>query len=250
MGEWYQTQIVATGKQPLVVLFLAYVVTFLFIRFSVRMIRAGVSWWPGNVTPGGVHVHHAVFGIVFMLLAGAGGFSTLGDVSPWAEIFAGLFGCGAALVLDEFALVLHLRDVYWSEQGRSSVDAVFLAAAVLGLLLLGVAPFGVNEASVDNAPLAAWDYVWAVLFNGSLVLLAILKGKIWTGLFGILLPDRRVGRRRAPRPSVLALGRGGATARAAARRDRARRREVKHRDRWVARGRRVQDAIAGRPTSS
>ncbi len=249
MGEWYQTQIVATGKQPLMVLFLAYVVTFLFIRFSVRMIRAGVSWWPGNVTPGGVHVHHAVFGIIFMLLAGAGGFSTLGDVTPWAEIFGGLFGCGAALVLDEFALVLHLRDVYWSEQGRSSVDAVFLAAAVLGLLLLGVAPFGVNEASVDNAPLAAWDYVWAVLFNGSLVLLAILKGKIWTGLFGILLPVVALfGAVRLARPSSpWARWRYRPGSR---KEDRARRREVKHRDRWVARGRRVQDAIAGRPTSS
>ena len=249
MGEWYQTQIVATGKQPLVVLFLAYVVTFLFIRFSVRMIRAGVSWWPGNVTPGGVHVHHAVFGIVFMLLAGAGGFSTLGDVTPWAEIFAGLFGCGAALVLDEFALVLHLRDVYWSEQGRSSVDAVFLAAAVLGLLLLGVAPFGVNEASVDNAPLAAWDYVWAVLFNGSLVLLAIIKGKIWTGLFGILLPIVALfGAVRLARPcSPWARWRYRPGSH---KESRARRREVKHRDRWVARGRRLQDAIAGRPTSS
>ncbi len=249
MGEWYQTQIVATGKQPLVVLFLAYVVTFLFIRFSVRMIRAGVSWWPGNVTPGGVHVHHAVFGIVFMLLAGAGGFSTLGDGPPWAEIFAGLFGCGAALVLDEFALVLHLRDVYWSEQGRSSVDAVFLAAAVLGLLLLGVAPFGVNEASVDNAPLAAWDYVWAVLFNGSLVLLAIIKGKIWTGLFGILLPIvALVGAVRLARPaSPWARWRYRPGSR---KESRARHREDRFRDRWVARGRRLQDAIAGRPTSS
>jgi hypothetical protein len=249
MGEWYQTQIVATGKQPLVVLFLAFVVTFLFIRLSVRMIRAGVSWWPGNVTPGGVHVHHAIFGILFMLLAGAGGFSTLGDVTPWAEIFAGLFGCGAALVLDEFALVLHLRDVYWSEQGRSSVDAVFLAAAVLGLLLLGVAPFGVNDVSVDNAPVAAWEYVWAVLFNGSLVVFAIFKGKIWTGLLGILLPIvALVGALRLARPSspwARWRYRPGSH-----KESRARRREVRQRDRWVARGRRLQDAIAGRPTSS
>ncbi len=248
MGEWYQTQIVATGKQPLVVLFLAFVVTFLFIRFSVRMIRAGVSWWPGNVTPGGVHVHHAVFGIVFMLLAGAGGFSTLGGDTPWAEIFAGLFGCGAALVLDEFALVLHLRDVYWSEQGRASVNAVFLAAAVLGLLLLGVVPLGVSDASVDNAPVAAWEYVWAVLFNGSLVVLAIIKGKIWTGLIGILLPVVALfGAVRLARPSSpWARWRYRPGSR---KESRAQRRDVKHRDRWVARGRRLQDAIAGRPTS-
>ena len=64
----------AVGGVPL---FLAFVVTFLFIRLSVRMIRAGVRWWPGNVKPGGLHVHHVVFGIVFMLVAGAGGFSSM-----------------------------------------------------------------------------------------------------------------------------------------------------------------------------
>jgi hypothetical protein len=249
MREWYLDQIVATGKQPLVVLFLAYVVTFLFIRFSVRMIRAGVSWWPGNVTPGGVHVHHVIFGIVFVLLAGAGGFSRIGGETPWAEIFAGLFGCGAALVLDEFALVLHLRDVYWSQQGRSSVDAVFLAAALLGLLLLGVAPFGVNEVSVDNAPVAAWEYVWAVLFNGGLVVLTIAKGKIWTGLIGILVPALAlVGAIRLARPvSPWARWRYHSGSHKA---QRAQRREQDHRDRWVNRLNRLQDAIAGRPTSS
>ena len=44
--------------------------SFGFIRFSTRMIRAEVSWWPGNVTPGGLHIHHLVFGIVLMMLAG------------------------------------------------------------------------------------------------------------------------------------------------------------------------------------
>ena len=38
--------------------------SFGFIRFSTRMIRAEVSWWPGNVSPGGLHIHHLVFGIV------------------------------------------------------------------------------------------------------------------------------------------------------------------------------------------
>src|SRR5258705_9669392 len=143
MIDLYQRDIIDAGKQPLAVLFVAFVMTFLFIRFWVRMIRAQVRWWPGNVTPGGLHVHHVVFGIIFMLIAGAGGFSTIGGYTPWAEIFSGLFGSGAALVLDEFAVVLHLQDVYWKEQGRTSVDAVFLAVAVFALLLLGVSPFGV-----------------------------------------------------------------------------------------------------------
>ena len=38
--------------------------------------------------------------------------------SPWLEILAGLFGIGVGLTLDEFALWLHLEDVYWAEEGR------------------------------------------------------------------------------------------------------------------------------------
>src|SRR3954462_4757140 len=111
MLHWYRHVIFDAGKQPLALMFVAFVLTFLFIRFSTRMIRAGVRWWPGNVRPGGLHLHHVRFGGVFMLIAGAGGFSTIGDRLPWAAIFPALFGVGAALVLDEFALILHLRDV-------------------------------------------------------------------------------------------------------------------------------------------
>ena len=101
--------------------------SFGFIRFSTRMIRAEVSWWPGNVTPGGVHIHHLVFGIVFMMVAGFLEF-VIEPASPWFEALAGLFGVGMGLTLDEFALWLYLEDVYWTEEGRSSVDAVIFAA--------------------------------------------------------------------------------------------------------------------------
>jgi hypothetical protein len=246
MIEWYQREIIDSGKQPLAVLFLAFVVTFLFIRFSVRMIRAGVSWWPGNVSPGGMHVHHVVFGIIFIVVAGAGGFSPIGDERPWAEIFAGLFGCGAALVLDEFALVLHLRDVYWTEQGRTSVDAVFLAAAILGLLLVGGVPLGLDEAGNDPGS-AALAYVSAILINGAFVVLALLKGKMWTGLIGVLIPlIALVGAIRLARPaSPWARWRYKPGSK---KRSRADQRETTKRVRWVDRRKRVQDALAGRPT--
>jgi len=246
MTGWYQREIIATGKQPLAVLLLAFVVTFLFIRISVRMIRAGVRWWPGNVAPGGLHLHHVVFGTIFMLVAGAGGFSVIGDRSPWAEIFAGLFGCGAALVLDEFALILHLRDVYWSEKGRTSVDAVFLAAAVFGLLLLGIAPFGVNDVTVADRRFAALYYVWAVLVNGALVAVTLFKGKIWVGLLGILVPLLAfVGACRLARPeSPWARWRYRAGSHKAAR---ALRRDERQHARWARWRRRAQDALAGRP---
>jgi hypothetical protein len=228
-------------------MFAAFVVTFLFIRFSTRMIRAQVRWWPGNVTPGGLHLHHVVFGVVFILVAGAGGFSTVGDRLPWAAVFPALFGCGAALVLDEFALILHLRDVYWSEQGRTSVDAVFLAAALCGLLLLGVAPFGVEDASdTPGVPATGWDYASAVVVNGSFVVITLLKGKPWTGLIGILVPFvALVGACRLARP-------GSPWARWRYRPDsrkerRALRREERSHRRWVRRRQWLQDALAGRP---
>jgi hypothetical protein len=99
-------------------------VAFVFIRFSVRMIRAQVKWWPGNVTPGGTHIHHVVFGLVFMCVGGVSGLTVQNPRSAWAAVSAALLGAGMALVLDEFALVLHLEDVYWGEQGRLSVQVV------------------------------------------------------------------------------------------------------------------------------
>jgi hypothetical protein len=246
MIDWYQREIIEPGKQPLAVLFLAFVVTFLFIRLSTRMIRAGVSWWPGNVTPGGMHVHHVIFGIIFMIAAGTGAFSPIGDDRPWAEIFAGLFGCGAALVLDEFALVLHLRDVYWAEQGRTSIDAVFLGGAVLGLLLLGESPFDVGGVESGEGP-AGLAYAGTILINGTFVVLALLKGKVWTGLLGVLIPlIAVVGAVRLARPhSPWARWRYKSGSK---KRDRAQRREDTKRMRWVDRRKRMQDAVAGRPS--
>jgi len=246
MTSWFENEIIQPGKLPLAVLFLAFVVTFLFIRFSTRMIRAQVKWWPGNVSGGGLHLHHVVFGIVFMVLAGVGGFSALGNRSPWSEIFAGLFGCGAALVLDEFALVLHLRDVYWSEQGRTSVDAVFLAIAVFGLLLIGATPFGADTARTGGEP-GAWAYVFAIVPNLILVVITLAKGKIWTGLIGILIPFFvLVGTFRLARPSsAWARWRYKPGSKKLAR---AERRDERQRARWVRARNRVQDAVAGRPT--
>jgi hypothetical protein len=244
---WYSREIVASGKQPLAVLFVAFVITFLFIRVSVRMIRAQVRWWPGNVSSGGTHVHHVVFGTVFVMIAGIGGFSSIGDRSPWAEIFAALFGIGAALVLDEFALILRLQDVYWTEQGRLSVDAVFLAVAVLGLILTGVAPLGVSDVTATDGHEVAWDYVSAVLVNGALVLLTLLKGKVWTGLLGILVPFLALaGALRLARPaSPWARWRYKPGSHKL---QRATRRDSRQRQRWVKLRNRVQDAVAGRPS--
>jgi len=133
-----------SGRRAGFVLLAAFLVSFLFIRTSARLMRSPkVSWWPGSVkTSSGLHLHHLVWGIVLLLLGGFLGFAT-GRGSPRTEIFAALFGIGAGLTLDEFALWVHLRDVYWSEEGRSSLDAVIVAAVLGGRRIEGDATRGV-----------------------------------------------------------------------------------------------------------
>jgi hypothetical protein len=239
VGHWFD--------QPLFYFFAGVVVGFAVIRFSVRMIRANVRWWPGNVTPGGMHIHHMVFGVVLMVIGGVTGLAVPDADGGWVDAAAALFGVGTALVLDEFALILHLSDVYWSEQGRTSVDAVFVAIALTGLLLIGVRPIGVGDLKTASAEGggAAWALaIVAVLFNFGLAAITLLKGKIWTGLLGIFLPILIfVGAIRMARPhSPWARWRYSADKLAAARR-----RDQRIRGPVVKRMLRVQDAIAGRP---
>ena len=203
MSGWFTTNIEQTGRLPLFCFFVAFVAGFGFIRLSVRMIRAKVRWWPGNVTPGDLHVHHMVFGVVFMLVGGVTGIVAPGGPLNWRAGAAALFGLGAALVLDEFALILHLKDVYWSSDGRLSVEAVFVALGITVLLLLGVVPSVVPTPSDRNASPAeaVIGLTISVLFTFGLCAITLLKGKIWTGLFGLFLfPLLIVGAIRLARP--------------------------------------------------
>jgi hypothetical protein len=191
--DWFIRHISESGRLPLFVFFISLIAGFIFIRISVRMIRAKVRWWPGfNITSGGTHIHHVVLGITLML---GGGLAAIvakgtGDVPAVA---AGVFGLGSALVLDEFALILHLRDVYWAEEGRLSVEAVFVAIAVTGLLLLGLRPATLgDDVILDRAGSSATAghalVIGYVLINLVLSTTTLLKGKIWTGLAGLFLP--------------------------------------------------------------
>ena len=189
---WFSTVIVETGRLPLFCFFVAFLVGFALIRLSVRMIRAEVSWWPGNVTSGGMHLHHMVFGVILMVVAGVAEIAAPLHSLDWRAATAGVFGGGTALVLDEFALILHLRDVYWTSAGRVSIDAVFIAAGVTALLLLGVVPAGIHDVATflgktsDTTALGSLLATLSVLFV--LASVTLLKGKIWTGLFGFMLP--------------------------------------------------------------
>jgi hypothetical protein len=93
------------------------------------------------------------------------------------------------LVLDEYALILHLSDVYWEEDGRTSVDAVFAAVAVAGLLIMGLHPlmfFLPMWHGADSIALRAGvGGVMALALP--LAVVVLMKGKVWTGLLGMFI---------------------------------------------------------------
>ncbi len=129
------------GREGVFLVLSAFLGSFVFIRTSARMSRSErFPWWPGSVvTDSGVHLHHLVWGIVLMMAGGTIGFA-LGGQMPWFGVAAVLFGIGVGLTFDEFALWIYLRDVYWAREGRTSIDAVAITAAFMGLVFLGVNP--------------------------------------------------------------------------------------------------------------
>lgn len=190
MAGWFSERIVEAGRLPLFCFFAGMVVGFGFIRLSVRMIRANVRWWPGNVESGDVHIHHVVFGVVFMIFFGVTGLIVPDDLVGWRSVAAAGFGIGTALVLDEFALILHLQDVYWTREGRTSIDALFVVIAATGVLLVGLQPFVVEdlELSLREDPAARLSTLGAMVVLLGLATLTVLKGKVWTGLAGLFVP--------------------------------------------------------------
>ncbi|WP_239514124.1 hypothetical protein [Streptosporangium sp. 'caverna'] len=176
---------VDTERLPLFCFFAALIVTFVLTRINVRLIRAKIGWFR-NLNVGEMHIHHVVFGVVLTLLGGVSGL-IMSDISAgWYAVTAAVFGIGAALILDEFALILHLRDVYWEEEGRASVDAVFIAIAVTGLLLIGLRPLGWENS--DGTLRGTWITAGFIVANLVLAVITLLKGKIWTGLAGLFVP--------------------------------------------------------------
>jgi hypothetical protein len=182
----YHHEIVASGKQPVLLLLIGLIAGFGFIRTSTRMIRAQVKWWPGNISAGGVHLHHEIFGVLLMLATGAISFGVT-TVHPWRDLLGFLFGIGAGLVLDEFALLLRLQDVYWTKEGRTSIDAVIVAVILTAMLLVRTAPFGVHDVQSDERA-ARWLTVGIVAVNLALALLTAFKGKFWLMLLATYVP--------------------------------------------------------------
>ncbi len=195
--RWFSHDIHDGGRLPLLCCLVAFILTFFVTRTFVRFIRYRAAtgrppkWWqPRNVHLGGVHIHHVTFGVVLVLVSGL----TLVTLSldghePEFTSAAIFFGVGAALVLDEYALILHLSDVYWSEDGRTSVDAVFAAVAVAGLLIMGLHPLMFFLPVWEGADSTALRFAvgGAMALTLPLAVIVVLKGKVWTGLLGMFI---------------------------------------------------------------
>jgi hypothetical protein len=179
--DFWNDQLVANDRQGVFLVLVGFLGSFAFIRMSTRMIRAEVSWWPGNIeSESGLHVHHLVFGIITMMVAGTVGFAAFGH-SPLTEICAFFFGIGAGLTIDEFALWVYLEDVYWAEQGRSSIDATVIAAALIGMIVVGVNPF---ETSDEGATAIESIVTWMLIIF--VIAASFLKGRRLHGILGVV----------------------------------------------------------------
>lgn len=256
MLEWFRDDIIGRGRLPLLCCLLAFLATFLVTRSVVRYIRSTAGrvgaprWWqPRNIHIGSKHIHHVVFGVLLVMAAGV----TLVAAGPHGHepafsLAAISFGIGAALVLDEYALILHLSDVYWEEDGRASVDAVFAATAVAGLLVLGFHPlaFLLSLWHDTSSPLIRAGVFAGLVMSLPLGVVVLLKGKVWTGLIGMFFfPLLVVGAIRLSRPHApWARWRylpQRERMRRALLRERRLRRPVIQAKLWL------QDAVAGRP---
>jgi hypothetical protein len=186
-------------EQAVFLVLVGFLGAFAFIRMSTRIIRSeSVSWWPGNVESGsGLHLHHLVFGIVTMMIAGTLGFVAAGR-TPLLEIAALCFGIGVGLTIDEFALWVHLEDVYWEREGRSSIDATVIAASVMLLIVVGASPLAIESGSFT----AVAGSILGTLLALGFVAVCFLKGRVLHGTIGIfLVPIAIYGACRIGKPS-------------------------------------------------
>lgn len=168
-------------RAPLLLGLLAFLVTFACTRLYTRLARTR-GWGSGSV--GGVHLHHMVIGILLILITGLLAVAFWPDGLVWRSVLGVLFGAGAALTLDEFALWLYLRDVYWCEEGRSSIDATLAGVVLATLLLVGSSPFGLER---DEMPSAIVFGI--VAFNMLAAVATFAKGKLFLGMPSVFVPS-------------------------------------------------------------
>jgi hypothetical protein len=229
-----------SSLRPMMWMFLAILITFLTARTVTRLIRSGsgAKAGLGNVRIAGNHIHHQVFGILIIIGTGIVLVSQM-PTGAALDAAAAVFGVGVGLTVDEFALWLHLDDVYWTSEGRKSVDAIFCVLVITGALI-GGASFVTGR--VGTA--AWWSSISVIAVNLLLCVICLLKGKIVTGVIGVIIGVVALaGAIRLAKP-----GSWWAAHRYASRPQRAvraaRRYDQRHEERWN----RLRDLVAGAPS--
>jgi hypothetical protein len=135
------------GETVLFNILTGFVGGFALMRISTAGIREG--WWPtGNVSVRGRHIHHFVPGI--LIAFGAGGAGLVSQNPRLEQVLAFPFGAGIGLTFDEAALLLDLRDVYWTREGVVSVQLSFGLAAILGGTIIFLRMLRRGEARVEE----------------------------------------------------------------------------------------------------
>jgi hypothetical protein len=135
------------GESVLFNMLSGFVGAFALVRLSTAGIRSG--WWPfRNVRLGGRHIHHFVPGI--LLAFGSGGAALISGSERAELVLAFPFGAGIGLTFDEAALLLDLRDVYWTREGVVSVQLSLGTAAVLGATILALRMLRRGERRVER----------------------------------------------------------------------------------------------------
>ncbi len=135
LAELYTFHFKSERRERLFLASLGFTLTFGLVRAMTYTIRIGIGPFQ-NVTAGGLHIHHLVWGILLLLVVGYLWLIQVGtgqsQHAGWfSRVTALVYGVAAALTLDEFALWLNLADVYWSKLGRQSIDAVVIFGSVL-----------------------------------------------------------------------------------------------------------------------
>jgi hypothetical protein len=124
------------GKQSALISWMAFTGTFVAVRAITYSIKDGKGPL-GNITVGGRHLHHYLWGILTVTVVG--GIALRGeDRFRRHPLVATAYGAGLALIVDEFALLLDLEDVYWARQGRASVDLAVGLISTTGSVLVGL----------------------------------------------------------------------------------------------------------------
>lgn len=263
VGQVLKGNNITDGKgelPPVAYTFFGTLVTFLVTRGITRFIRhrsesaarSGTTTGSGvvrDIVIRGVHIHHQVFGIVLMALSGI----VLVEVRPDSvglAVLATVFGVGIGLAFDEFALWLHLDDVYWRREGRKSIDAVAIVLVVNGVIAViagTISDFNQLGPAIDElGPSTQWIAAGIVAETFLAGLVCLLKGKTITAGVGVAyVPLGVVGAVRLAKPDswwARRFYRPGS--------GRERRSRERFGERYDARWDRIRNLVAGAPTAT